>query len=106
MNQCSWWLPIVLGLLPACPSPTRHLCLEQASCAGQDEPETFCAELDEDLTRSQRRLRDACRSEDDALATCVIRRGACRGGVFAEEAPDDCADERGDALDCAADFGE
>jgi hypothetical protein len=100
---------VVVAVTVACPSPLDSLCLEQATCAGEDDPETFCAKANARLDKDERRVRDACRAEDEALATCILQNGTCdddegdSGMSFDVTDPDDCVDESAEAADCIAD---
>jgi hypothetical protein len=96
-----------VALVAGCSSPSDNLCIEQATCAGEDDPAAFCQEQKADLDEDQQRVRDACQSQNDASATCLLENGSCQDlsgvKVFTIDDADDCAEEFEAAAECAAD---
>ena len=92
-------LVISLAGLAGCASPSDRLCEENLRCAGDEDPAATCAAD-----------RDACQSQTDTLAQCVLdAESSCQGvGDTSFYLPDDsgaCADELDAFLACVSEDG-
>jgi hypothetical protein len=98
---------LAIAVVTGCTSPSDNLCLQQAECAGEDDPATFCQEAKDDLDEDEQRIRDACAAENDAAATCLLENGECQDiagvQVFTTTDAADCEAEFEASAECVAD---
>jgi hypothetical protein len=105
-------LVISLGALAGCASPSDRLCEENLRCSGDEDPAATCAAEKAECTEDETCAadRDACQSQTDTLAQCVLdAESSCQGvGEASFYLPDDsgaCADELDAFLACVSEDG-
>lgn len=68
---------VALATLVGCATPTDNLCIEMATCAEEEDPETFCKDQKADQDEDEKACSDACSAENNAWAQCLIDNGEC-----------------------------
>ena len=101
---------VAIATAVGCTSPSDNLCLESAECAGEEDPAQFCADAKADQDEDAKACSDACKSEGDALAQCVLDNGKCEEIEGTDVKAfglatygDECKDQAEAAATCAED---